>query len=97
MRRRPVEETHVDSYRRRISSDEEREGYVLVEKRALRLFPPPGEPFLLGGRPAHVRAYECTCRGPEQPHEHHVIDREGVRRGQEVVITRLDDGEYGFR
>ena len=87
----------VESYRRRISSEEEREGYVLVEKRALSMFPAPGEEFTLGGRPARIRTFDCTCRGNERPHEHYAIDREGVRRGQEIVITRLDDGEYGFR
>ena len=87
----------IDSYRRRISSDEERGGYVLVEKRALGMFPPVGEEFELGGRPARVRSYDCTCRGADKPHEHYVIDRGGLRRGQEVAITRLDDGAYGFR
>ncbi|HVM68734.1 MAG TPA: hypothetical protein VM204_02735 [Gaiellaceae bacterium] len=87
----------MDTYRRRISSEEEREGYILVETRALAMFPPVGEEFALGGRPTRVRTTTCTCRGEDDPHEHYVIDRDGVRRGQEVVITRLDDGEYGYR
>ena len=89
----------VDSYRRRITSEEEREGYILVERRALGLFPPVGVEFALGGKPSRLRTHLCTCAELEAgaPHEHHVIDRPGVRRGQEVVITRLDDGEYGYR
>ncbi len=70
---------------------------MLVEKRALGLFPPVGEEFELGGRPAHVRSYACTCRGADQPHEHYVIDRAGLRRGQEIAIVRLSKRVYGFR
>jgi hypothetical protein len=87
----------IESYRRRISSEEERGGYLLVEKGALALFPPLGEEFELGGRPAYVRSYPCTCRDAEQPHEHYAIDRAGLRRGQEVAITRISDRVYGFR
>jgi len=81
----------LDSYRRRITSEEEREGYILVEERALAMFPPVGEEFALGGRPARIRAVADDAA------ELYVIDRDGVRRGQEVVITLLDDGEYGYR
>jgi hypothetical protein len=70
---------------------------VLVEKAALGLFPPVGEEFELGGRPARVRSHPCTCRGDEAPHEHYAIDRPGLRRGQEVAITRITDRVYGFR
>jgi hypothetical protein len=87
----------IETYRRRISSEEERGGYLLVEGAALHLFPPLGEEFELGGRPAHVRSHPCTCRDDEQPHEHYAIDRAGLRRGQEVAITRIADGVYGFR
>ena len=68
-----------------------------MEKAALALFPPVGEEFELGGRPARVRSYPCTCRGDDKPHEHYAIDRTGLRRGQEVAITRISDRVYGFR
>jgi hypothetical protein len=44
-----------------------------------------------------VRSHPCTCRGAETPHEHFAIDRPGLRRGQEVAITRIADRVYGFR
>ncbi len=83
------------SYRRRVSTDEAREGYVLVLKNRLGIFPPIGEPFTLalGGAScrARVESVSCTCRGPERPHEHYLIRWPGLRAGQEITIERAPD------
>jgi hypothetical protein len=77
-------------YRRRVSAEEAREGYVLVLKNRLGFFPPIGEPFTLalGGSScrARVEAIACTCRGPELPHEHYHIRWPGLRAGQQIEI-----------
>ena len=43
-------------YRRRISSEEAREGYLLIEKARLTYFPKPGQPFTLHDRGASRQA-----------------------------------------
>lgn len=74
-----------DSYERKISSEEAREGYILVEKAALGFFPPIGQAFELAGdggaASAKVEARDCECRGPEKPHQHYFIRRGGLAQG----------------
>lgn len=74
-----------DSYERKISSEEAREGYILVEKAALGFFPPIGRAFELAGgggtASARVEARDCECRGPEKPHQHYFIRRGGLAQG----------------
>lgn len=74
-----------DSYERKISSEEAREGYILVEKAALGFFPPIGQAFELAGgggtASARVEARDCECRGPEKPHQHYFIRRGGLAQG----------------
>ncbi len=89
-----------NSYIKRISSEEEREGYFLVLEDRLSAFPPKGKTFNLisGGilRKVSVEAYPCQCRGPELPHEHYFVRWSGLKRGQKVVVSRnsSDKGEY---
>jgi hypothetical protein len=82
----------VRPYRRRVSSEEEREAYVLVLKDRLSYFPPLGTAFLVvapdGAAEVRVEAYDCLCRGPALPHQHYFIRRPGLRRGQTVTIER---------
>jgi len=83
-------------YERRISSEEAREGYILVLKNRLALFPAVGEDFVLvvGGATlrARVEARPCECRGPAEPHEHYFIRHPGLVRGQRVVLRPLAEG-----
>lgn len=83
-------------YARKISPEEAAEGYILVEKDALKLFPPIGQPFDIldaGNRnTTTVEARDCTCRGPEKPHQHYLIRWRDLVRGQSVRITREVDG-----
>ena len=86
-----------DSYDRHISSEEAREGYVLIEKNRLAFFPPIDQQFQLkyGGaqRPATIEARDCVCRGPEKPHQHCFVRVDGLRKGSNWRITR-DGGGY---
>ncbi len=73
-------------YVKRISSEEVQEGYVLVLKDKLSVFPAPRKAFNLvnGGalRRVSVESYPCQCRGPELPHEHYFVRWSGLKQGQ---------------
>jgi hypothetical protein len=77
-------------YSRRISQEEERQGYVLVLKNRLSFFPPPGINFSLiiddVRRTVKVESYSCTCRGPELPHEHYFMRWRGLKAGDRAEI-----------
>ena len=80
------------AYARKISSEEAREGYVMVEKNRLTFFPPLGKTFELirddeRGR-ARVESYRCTCRGPDLPHEHYFIRWKGLKSGDRIEIRK---------
>ena len=78
------------TYSRKVSSEEAREGYLLVLKSKLQLFPHLGMEFYLVqddfARKAKVESYRCTCRGPELPHEHYFIRWKGLRSKDRVEI-----------
>jgi hypothetical protein len=91
------------AYSRKVSSEEAREGYLLVLKNKLHLFPPLGKRFDLLqndvlGR-AKVESYRCTCRGPELPHEHYFIRWKGLRPKDRVEIREDPErqGRYVVR
>ena len=78
------------AYTRKISSEEAREGYVLVVKSRLSFFPPLGNTFQLihdhKRSRARVESYRCTCRGPALPHEHYFIRWKGLKDGDRIEI-----------
>jgi hypothetical protein len=78
------------AYSRKVSSEEAREGYLLVLRNKLQLFPPLGRRFDLVQNDvvdeARVESYRCTCRGPELPHEHYFIRWKGLRPKDRVEI-----------
>ena len=80
-------------YSRKISSEEEKENYVMVFKDKLSFFPAGGRTFELHQGTAQkrvkVESYRCTCRGPESPHEHYFIPWKGLKAG-DIVIIRKD-------
>jgi hypothetical protein len=90
--------TERDAYSRRISSEEAREGYILVLKSRLSSFPALGTGFELveHGRPTRVRveSYPCSCRGPDLPHEHYFIRWKGLKPKDRVEI-RKDPRKHG--
>lgn len=79
-------------YERRISSEEAREGYILVLKSRLGFFPAVGTPFEMtcGGRSRRVKveARACTCRGPHKPHEHYFIRWPGLQKGERIKVRK---------
>ncbi|VVB52363.1 Uncharacterised protein [uncultured archaeon] len=87
-------------YRRRVSSDEAREGYFFIEKTARKEFPKAGEKFSLtvGGKKYACKIDEekCVCCGPESPHVHYRIVAEKGRlplmAGKAVTLKSADGG-----
>ncbi len=82
----------MDTYSRKISSEEARENYILVYKDNLAFFPMLGKQFDLTHGTTHKRAmvesYHCECRGPESPHEHYFIRWEGLKPGDNIFLQR---------
>lgn len=85
----------ADAYTRKPSAEEASEGYLLILKDKLGLFPAIGEPFdVLDGadrRRAKVDAEHCECRGPELPHDHYKLRLPGLEKGHTVTIRRDGD------
>ena len=90
----------ADNYSRNVSSEEARQGYLMVLKDRLGFFPPPGETFDLTvaglTRKARIESYPCACRGPELPHEHYFIRVEGLKHGQRVAVRRSHEKTSGY-
>jgi hypothetical protein len=90
-------------YSRTVSSEEAREGYLLVLKSKLRLFPRLGEEFDLIqdclAVKAKVESYRCICRGPELPHKHYFIRWKGLGPKDRVEIREDPEmqGRYLIR
>ena len=91
------------TYSRKLSSEEAREGYILVLKNKLSFFGGVGASFALvqGGAPraARVEAYDCACVGPDKPHQHYFIRCAGLKAGDRVEIERVagESGRYTLR
>ncbi len=91
-----------DAYRRRISAEEAREGFVFITKDAVRFFPPVGEEFEVRAAGATGRtrlaAVPCQCVG--EPHEHYHLGGLSdalpfpLVKGSRVEIRRLPTGGY---
>ena len=90
-------------YSRKISSKEAQEDFIFVLKNKLSFFPPLGNTFKLVtdelSKEVKVESYLCTCRGPEQPHEHYFISWEGLEAGNKVKIIKDPDeeGKYNLQ
>jgi len=88
-------------YMRRLTSEERREGFLLVEKRRLGLFPSKGDRFKVKvGREFFETALEaipCQCRGPDKPHAHYHIPLpklKNMSKGSSVTLTQVGMLEY---
>lgn len=62
-------------YHRKISAEEAVLGKILILKTWWKKLPPPGstvEARLEGeNMPVKIEAVDCTCVGPEKPHQHY--------------------------
>jgi len=80
----------METYSRKISSEEAKENYILVFKDKLAFFPSQGRQFDLTHGTTHkrskVESYPCACRGPESPHEHYFIRWGGLKEGDMIFI-----------
>ncbi len=81
-----------DVYSKKITSEEEREGYFLVLKDRLDFFPDKGKRFQMvqngHSRRVMVESYPCSCRGPDEPHSHYYIKLRSVRSGDRVNVRK---------
>lgn len=80
------------NYSRKISTEEAREGYIMILKNRLSLFPSRGKPFDVKEgnvvKKARVESYSCTCQGPDLPHDHYFIRWEGLKKGMNVTLSK---------
>jgi len=88
-------------YIRRLTNEEKKQGFLLVEKRRLGLFPPEGDLFKvkIDGESFEttLEAIPCLCMGPDKPHEHYHIPLPKLRnmpKGSSVTVTQVGRGEY---
>lgn len=89
----------TDTYTRVISTTEAREGHIRVTRDGLSFFPPVGQEFRISRgtnrQTVKIEGRPCTCRGPEEPHEHYFISWPGMRAGDRVVLSRQEqNGGY---
>src|SRR5207244_11677698 len=81
-----------DVYSKKITSEEEQGGYVIVLKDRLSFFPTLGRRFQMiqngRSRRAMVESYPCSCRGPELPHSHFFVWVKALRSGDRVTIRK---------
>lgn len=90
-------------YSRKISSKEANNNFIFILKNNLSFFPPLGEIFVLKGDnfsvEVKVESYQCTCRGPDLPHEHYFITWEGLETGDKLEIKRTasENKEYHLK
>jgi hypothetical protein len=91
-----------ETYVRKLSRNEARDGFIFLSKDAVALFPPVDVAFQVAigeeAVPACVRAIPCTCVG--EPHEHyHLVfgERPGslaLTKGLVVSLEKGVDGSY---
>ncbi|MDZ7270835.1 MAG: hypothetical protein ONB17_04410 [candidate division KSB1 bacterium] len=91
-------------YARKLSDEEVRGQYILVQRGNLDMFPKPGKPFKLkiGGayHEATVLAVECWSLGPRKPTQTFRIDmrpfagKVTLRYGHKVTIAKVKEGYY---
>ncbi|UCE05309.1 MAG: hypothetical protein JSW07_17075 [bacterium] len=93
-----------DVYRRKISAEEAKERYILVQKGALDFFPRLGKPFTLKLKDKELEMYlesvEVWSMGPKKPQYSYRIDAKQfwdvfpLHFGKIVTITKEDDKVY---
>jgi len=88
-----------DVYSKKITSEEEKGGYVIVLKDRLSFFPALGKRFQIiqngRSRRALLESYPCSCRGPGLPHSHFFFKVKAVKSGDRVTVRK--DSKSGAR
>ncbi|NIR52034.1 hypothetical protein GWO43_25785 [candidate division KSB1 bacterium] len=96
--------TNMTRFKRKLSAEEIRENFIMIQKKELDFFPKVGKPFKLKINDktvdTYVTAVECWCQGPNKPHSHYRIDVTPFRDklklqwGTKVVIEKQGDKKY---
>ncbi|MFQ5823940.1 MAG: hypothetical protein ACE5JB_07790 [bacterium] len=91
-------------FKRKLSSEEVGENYIMIQKKELDYFPKVGKPFKLkiGQKEfkTYVQAVECWCQGPKKPHSHYRIDAKPFRHlielhwGAKIIIEKIGTTKY---
>ena len=89
-----------NQYKRRISAEEVKKGYIFILKDKLDFFPVVGKVFELKSgstkKESFIETYRCTCRGPQLPHDHYFIRWEGLRFGDKISIEKDEKKENSY-
>ncbi|MHA1146081.1 MAG: hypothetical protein ACTSRW_15190 [Candidatus Helarchaeota archaeon] len=88
-------------YSRKITLEEAKDNKILIEKKAVKLFPSSGEKFrLIFGRThveTEVEAIDCQCGKKKKPHQHYYLKIPAelpIRVNEKVTITKITDENY---
>jgi hypothetical protein len=88
-------------FKRKLSTEEAAEGYILIPKSDLGFFPPTNKIFTLVDegkhRRAKVQSYHCECRGPEKPHEHYFLQKSGLQKWNNVEIRKNSEALFSLK
>ncbi|MBI5949054.1 MAG: hypothetical protein HY875_13020 [Chloroflexi bacterium] len=88
------------AYERKVSKEEAKESYLLIEKAKLGYFPPEGQPFAIRfegvGLPARIESYACECRGPELPHRHWFLRLPALTAGKRARVELQQGARYVY-
>ena len=91
------------NYARRLSTTEVKEGFILILKDKVKLFPESGRNFTLriGSKEftTQLKEIPCTCQGPDEPHVHWHLDASGfvhllTGSRPNVSISKIDERVY---
>ncbi|MBI2428831.1 MAG: hypothetical protein HYV29_08560 [Ignavibacteriales bacterium] len=92
-----------NTYERKISSEEAKQGYFLILKNKLNFFPAISSPFLVKvgakKKKAVVESYRCECQGPDEPHDHYFVKWSGLAKGDRLEVKKISEKEklYSIR
>jgi hypothetical protein len=91
----------IQIYARRLSATEVKQGFIMILKSKVKLFPPSGSDFSL--KVGHeefvtrINKIPCTCQGPDKPHVHWHLDASQFMHllpqdKPGIIISRIDSG-----
>jgi hypothetical protein len=93
----------ADIYTRRLSTTEFKEGFILILKDKVKLFPNVGKSFTLRFKgkefKTRIEAIDCTCQGPNEPHVHWHLDAHSFMTllrspRPHITIRKVKDNAY---
>ena len=88
----------TSTYVRKVSSEEARCGFILIEKSKRGMFPASGRRFTLcymgNMLPVVVDEVSCECVGPEKPHVHYHLHVPVELSAGDAVRIRKEKGDF---